>query len=141
MKSNPIKDVSHSMVESSPTFDLQKMIDPVLMVESAPSDYDYPIFAPTTTTIPSVCSGSINLFSKTYNRGSNLTISEDTPDLGKFQFANQLVSLDVSGDCCWQIFTETNYTGDSKQFTSSGTFLSTTSVGPLFRNAASVRRC
>eukprot|EP00091_Calanus_sinicus_P013923 TRINITY_DN3099_c0_g1_i1.p1 TRINITY_DN3099_c0_g1~~TRINITY_DN3099_c0_g1_i1.p1 ORF type:complete len:474 (-),score=125.88 TRINITY_DN3099_c0_g1_i1:145-1518(-) len=93
------------------------------------------------TSLLSVCSGSISLFSKTYNRGTNLTISSDTPDLEHLQFTDQLVSLSVSGDCCWEVFTGTNYNGDSKQFTSSGTFVSTTSVGPVFRNAKSVKRC
>jgi hypothetical protein len=108
-------DIQHSFVSNSPT--TSKSIE------------------------PSVCSGSITLFSKTYNRGTNLTISEDTPDLGKLNFADQLVSLHVTGDCCWQVFTSTKYTGNSKQFTSRGTFLSTTSVGPLFRNAESVKKC
>ena len=88
-----------------------------------------------------VCSGAIHLFSKTYNRGTNVTITEDTANLEKLQFVDQLVSLSVTGDCCWEVFTMTNYHGNSKKFTISGTFLSTTSVGPVFRNAKSIKKC
>merc|ERR1711944_397940 len=30
------------------------------------------------------CSGSLTLFSKTYNRGEKVTVTEDTPDLAQF---------------------------------------------------------
>ena len=88
-----------------------------------------------------VCSGAIRLFSKTYNRGTNVIVTEDTPNLEELQFIDQLVSLSVTGDCCWEVFTGTIYRGNSKKFTSSGTFLSTTSVGPVFRNAKSIKKC
>jgi len=96
---------------------------------------------PTTTTMPSLCSGSISLYSKTYHRGASVTLAEDTEDLELLHFADKLVSLSVEGDCCWEVFTGIAYSGDSKYFTSSGTFLSTTSVGNLFRNAKSVKKC
>jgi len=92
-----------------------------------------------TTQVP--CSGSITLYSKTYHRGDNVTISEDTEDLETLMFTDKLVSLLVSGDCCWQVFTGVNYSGDSKQFTSTGTFTSTTSTGTVFRKAKSVKKC
>lgn len=87
------------------------------------------------------CSGSITLFSKTYHRGDNVTISENTEDLEPLAFTDKLVSLVVSGDCCWEVFTGVNYSGDSEQFTSTGTFTSTTSTGTVFRNNKSVRKC
>merc|ERR1719153_774061 len=87
------------------------------------------------------CSGSITLYSKTYHRGDNVTISEDTEDLETLLFTDKLVSLLVSGDCCWEVFTGVNYSGDSKQFTSTGTFTSTTSTGTVFRKAKSVKKC
>jgi len=87
------------------------------------------------------CSGSLTLYSKTYLRGEKVVISEDTEDLETQQFTDQLVSLSVTGDCCWEVFTGVNYTGDSEQFTSSEKYLSTTSVGQVFRNAKSVKKC
>jgi hypothetical protein len=95
----------------------------------------------TTTTMPPLCSGSISLYSKTYHRGASVSLVEDTEDLGLLRFADKLVSLSVEGDCCWEVFTGIAYSGDSKYFTSSGTFSSTTSVGNLFRNAKSVKKC
>jgi len=87
------------------------------------------------------CSGSITLYSKTYHRGDSVTISENTEDLEPLVFTDKLVSLVVSGDCCWEVFTGVNYSGDSEQFTSTGTFTSTTSTGTVFRNNKSVRKC
>lgn len=87
------------------------------------------------------CSGSITLHSKTYLRGENVVITEDIEDLETLQFTDMLVSLSVADDCCWEVFTGVNYTGDSEQFTSSEKYLSTTSVGQVFRNAKSVKKC
>merc|ERR1719477_55849 len=87
------------------------------------------------------CSGSITLYSKTYHRGDSVTISENTEDLEPLMFTDKLVSLVVSGDCCWEVFTGVNYSGDSEHFTSPGTFTSTTSTGTVFRNNKSVRKC
>jgi len=92
---------------------------------------------PTTT----VCSGTISLYSKTYHRGSSVTLTEDTEDLGLLHFADRLVSLSVEGDCCWEVWTGIAYSGDRRRFNSNGTYLSTTSVGNLFRNAKSVKKC
>merc|ERR1719147_279900 len=86
----------------------------------------------------STCSGSLTLYSKTYLRGEEVVITEDTETQ---QFTDKLVSLSVTGDCCWEVFTGVNYTGDSEQFTSSEKYLSTTSVGQVFRNAKSVKKC
>merc|ERR1712061_467443 len=68
----------------------------------------------TTTTPAGPCSGSLTLFSKTYNRGENVTVTEDTPDLDEFN--NQLVSALVEGDCCWAVYTRGSYSGDSEVF-------------------------
>ena len=87
------------------------------------------------------CSGYIILYSKTYLRGEYVLISDDRDDLEPLLFTDKLVSLSVSGDCCWSVFTGVNYTGDSEQFTNSESYLSTTSVGQVFRNAKSVKKC
>merc|ERR1712088_1200750 len=68
----------------------------------------------TTTTPAGPCSGSLTLFSKTYNRGENVTVTDDTPDLDESN--NQLVSALVEGDCCWAVYTEGSYSGDSEVF-------------------------
>merc|ERR1712165_481727 len=107
-------------------------------------DYDYDLgSAPdlqisTTTTPAGPCSGSLTLFSKTYNRGENVTVTEDTPDLDEFN--NRLVSALVEGDCCWAVYTEGSYSGDSEVFRHGQQYDSVVSVGKTFRKGASVRK-
>ena len=90
---------------------------------------------------PDPCNGSIHLFSKTYNRGNNVTLTEDTPDLSNQNFSDLLASLSVIGDCCWAVFTETYYKGLHQKFTSGSSYFTTTSLGPVFRRAKSVSKC
>merc|ERR1712038_1015442 len=92
----------------------------------------------TTTTPAGPCSGSLTLFSKTYNRGENVTVTEDTPDLDEFN--NRLVSALVEGDCCWAVYTGENYSGDSEVFRHGQQYDSVVSVGKTFRKGVSVRK-
>merc|ERR1712083_903867 len=87
----------------------------------------------TTTTPAGPCSGSLTLFSKTYNRGENVTVTEDTPDLDEFN--NRLVSALVEGDCCWAV-----YSGDSEVFRHGQKYDSVVSVGNTFRKGVSVKK-
>merc|ERR1719150_2831898 len=92
----------------------------------------------TTTTPAGPCSGSLTLFSKTYNRGENVTVTEDTPDLDEFN--NRLVSALVEGDCCWAVYTEGSYSGDREVFRPGQQYDSVVSVGNTFRKGVSVRK-
>merc|ERR1719273_1656533 len=92
----------------------------------------------TTTTPAGPCSGSLTLFSKTYNRGENVTVTDDTPDLDEFN--NQLVSALVEGDCCWAVYTEGSYSGDSEVFRPGQKYDSVVSVGKTFRKGVSVKK-
>merc|ERR1719367_1443212 len=71
---------------------------------------------PTSTTLPVLTSTSkpkdceINLFPKTYLRGSKVTISSQlnstVSDLSLYSFDDKLKSLEVKGPCCWEIFAD-----------------------------------
>merc|ERR1719499_655473 len=69
-------------------------------------------------TQPSTCDGSISLHDKTYLRGINITLTDDMDDLtvSPSKIFQKLTSLEVKGDCCWTIFTEALFQGESKRF-------------------------
>merc|ERR1712027_114895 len=92
-------------------------------------------------TQPSTCDGSISLHDKTYLRGINITLTDDMDDLtvSPSKISQKLTSLEVKGDCCWTIFTEALFQGESKRF-SPGASKSASDMGPVFRAAGSVKK-
>jgi len=92
-------------------------------------------------TQPSTCDGSISLHDKTYLRGLNITITDDMDDLtvSPSKIFQKLTSLEVKGDCCWTIFTEALFEGESKRF-SPGASKSASDMGAVFRAAGSVKK-
>merc|ERR1712038_1698999 len=85
------------------------------------------------------CNGTLTLFTKTYNRGEELMIEEDSEDLEGFD--NKAVTALVSGDCCWDIFSEQNFAGARKTLRPGEKYTGANSLGrDLFRNVSSVRR-
>jgi len=92
-------------------------------------------------TQPSTCDGSISLHDKTYLRGINITLTDDMDDLtvSPSKIFQKLTSLEVKGDCCWTIFTEALFEGESKRF-SPGASKSASDMGAVFRAAGSVKK-
>ncbi|XP_040570169.1 inter-alpha-trypsin inhibitor heavy chain H3-like [Lepeophtheirus salmonis] len=89
------------------------------------------------------CHGNITLFTKTYLRGENITlISDEEADLGGFK----LVSLNVEGSCCWRVFNQVDFKGNSEffQFSHSrsgdGAFNSALEMKDVFRKASSIKK-
>merc|ERR1711963_19456 len=76
---------------------------------------------------------------ETYLRGESLQTNDDITYLSAHGFNNKLVSLEVSSGCCWLIFSEPNFGGETKLFPE-GKYQSVSSVGNLFRAASSVRK-
>merc|ERR1712066_1039059 len=95
----------------------------------------------TTTTLPSTCDGFISLHDKTYLRGLNITVTDDMEDLtaSPSKISQKLTSLEVQGDCCWTIFKEALFAGESKRF-SPGASKSAGDMGAVFRAAGSVKK-
>jgi len=90
---------------------------------------------------PSTCDGSISLHDKTYLRGLNITVTDDMDDLtvSPSKISKKLTSLEVQGDCCWTIFKEALFEGESKRF-SPGASKSAGDMGAVFRAAGSVKK-
>merc|ERR1719228_2122964 len=86
------------------------------------------------------CAGSLTLFSKTYLRGDKAVLEEEEGDWANISFDNLSVSASVSGSCCWQIFSEQNYSGINILLSSQGSYTSVSSLGSLFREVSSVRK-
>merc|ERR1712233_100625 len=91
----------------------------------------------TTTSQPETC--QLTLFSKTYNRGEELVLLDDSADLGSF--SDIAISALVEGPCCWQLFGEVNFAGSSAWLRPGGNYKGTDSFGrELFQEVSSLRR-
>jgi len=91
----------------------------------------------TTTSQPETC--QLTLFSKTYNRGEELVLLDDSADLGSF--SDIAISALLEGSCCWQLFGEVNFAGPSAWLRPGGVYKGTDSFGrDLFQEVSSLRR-
>merc|ERR1712172_318044 len=91
----------------------------------------------TTTSQPETC--QLTLYSKTYNRGEELVLLDDSADLGSF--SDVAISALVEGSCCWQLFGEVNFGGPSAWVRPGGVYKGTDSFGrELFQEVSSLRR-
>ena len=54
---------------------------------------------------------SLQLYSQTYHRGTEMNTTDSNPDLGSF--ADKAVSASMEGDCCWILFKDRNYRLDA----------------------------
>merc|ERR1719327_1063810 len=91
----------------------------------------------TTTNQPEVC--KLTLFSKTYNRGDEITLLDDSDDLGSF--SDIAISAQVEGLCCWQLFGDVDFVGSTTWLRPGETYKGTDSFGrELFRDVSSVKR-
>ena len=106
-------------------------------------DYDDfglgPLSIPPSTTIAPTCNGNITFYSKTYHRGESLDLEDDLEDLDSFD--NEAVSAVIVGDCCWTIFSESNFEGSKKTLWPNVEYKGVSSFGSdLFRNVSSVKK-
>merc|ERR1712222_137315 len=90
-----------------------------------------------TTTQPETC--QLTLYSKTYNRGEELVLLDDSPDLSSF--SDIAISALVEGSCCWELFGEVDFAGPSAWLRPGGVYKGTDSFGrELFQEVSSIRR-
>merc|ERR1712168_112473 len=90
-----------------------------------------------TTSQPETC--QLTLYSKTYNRGEELVLLDDSADLASF--SDIAISALVEGSCCWQLFGEVNFAGPSAWLRPGGVYKGTDSFGrDLFQEVSSLRR-
>merc|ERR1712183_1027000 len=90
-----------------------------------------------TTSHPETC--QLTLYSKTYNRGEELVLLNDSADLASF--SDVAISALVEGSCCWKLFGEVNFAGPTAWLRPGGVYKGTDSFGrELFQEVSSLRR-
>ena len=82
----------------------------------------------------------ITLFAQTYLRGENVSSSSEISDLSEKSFDNKTTSVEVTGSCCWNLFSEKNFQGKKIELRA-GQYKSAGDLGELFRYVSSIRRC
>merc|ERR1712173_468017 len=95
----------------------------------------------TTTTTTKFFPCKLILYSRTHFRGDSLEIETDTDSLAFKNFDDKLASLDVEGNCCWEIFVDENFSGRSMKFQRQGRFPSAVDLQHIFQKASSVKEC
>jgi hypothetical protein len=78
-------------------------------------------------------------YSMTHQRGDSVEITADTEDLSSLNFDNLLFSLKIEGNCCWQIYNEPTYGGDSMTL-KPGAYGSPTRLVKIFNKATSIKK-
>jgi len=88
---------------------------------------------------PSSCNGNLTLFSSTYHRGDQVSLLDDSSDLSSF--SDQAISATIQGSCCWILYADTHFKGESYRLLPGVDYKTTSSFGrALFRDVSSVRR-
>jgi len=110
------------------------------IINKATASTKVPAVKTTTTSTSLECEGQLSIFTKTYLRGENFTVTDDVTDFSNFSFDDLSVSASVSGTCCWTIFAEKNFTGKRLVLSSNKKYTSVSSLGELFRDVSSVSK-
>jgi len=94
----------------------------------------------TTTTPPPVTLGfcKMIMYDKTYFRGESVEITGDVSDFVDVTFDNEVASLKIEGDCCWTLFTDSNFQGASIKL-NVGEYQSPTNIKSVFKKASSAQ--
>merc|ERR1712170_275368 len=77
---------------------------------------------------------------ETYFRGQSIEITGDVSDFNDdtFNFDNEIASLKIEGDCCWTLFTDSNFQGVSMKL-NVGEYQSPTNIRNIFKKASSAQ--
>jgi len=80
------------------------------------------------------------MYDETYFRGQSIEITGDVSDFndGTFNFDNEVASLKIEGDCCWTLFTDSNFQGVSMKL-NVGEYQSPTNIRNIFKKASSAQ--
>ena len=100
---------------------------------------------PTTPVTPAVSCGvagdssQLTLYTATYYRAENVTLTDSLADLSGGPGA-QAVSARLTGACCWLLYAEASYAGQSVRLEPGTAYKSATSLGSLLQNVASAEK-
>jgi len=80
------------------------------------------------------------MYDETYFRGQSIEITGDVSDFNDdtFNFDNEVASLKIEGDCCWTLFTDSNFQGVSMKL-NVGEYQSPTNIRNIFKKASSAQ--
>jgi len=111
-------------------------------VQTTTSAYHTTTYYTTTTTQPPVTFGfcKMIMYDETYFRGQSIEITGDVSDFNDdtFNFDNEIASLKIEGDCCWTLFTDSNFQGVSMKL-NVGEYQSPTNIRNIFKKASSAQ--
>ena len=79
----------------------------------------------------------MKMFEKTHLRGKFVELNSTVEDLATLGFDNKVASVSVF-DCCWEAFTEPNFSGDSK-FLVPQDYTSAIDIKEIVKKASSVK--
>ena len=78
------------------------------------------------------------MYDQTYFRGPSVELTGDVGDLDDLAFDNQVSSVKIEGDCCWTLYTDSNFQGDSIKL-NVGDYQSPTEIKDVFKKGSSAR--
>merc|ERR1739838_96511 len=107
--------------------------------------YDYDSYGSTTTqaTTTTVTLGfcKMTMYDQTYFRGQSVEIMGDLSDFDDLSFDDEVSSVKIEGDCCWTLYTDSNFQGVSVNL-NVGEYQSPTKIKDVFKKASSAKaRC
>merc|ERR1712008_390648 len=95
--------------------------------------------ANTTTATLGFC--KMTMYDQTYFRGQSVEISGDLSDFDDLSFDVEVSSVKIEGDCCWTLYTDSNFQGVSVNL-NVGEYQSPTKIKDVFKKASSAEaRC
>merc|ERR1739844_310086 len=107
--------------------------------------YDYDsygsITAQETTTTVTLGFCKMTMYDQTYFRGQSVEITGDLSDFDDLSFDDEVSSVKIEGDCCWTLYTDSNFQGVSVNL-NVGEYQSPTKIKDVFKKASSAKaRC
>ena len=81
----------------------------------------------------------IIMYEKTGYRGQVAEVTGDMSDFNDISFDNAVQSLKIEGNCCWTIFTEPNYRGNSIVLMECEYSRNTADINEIYMKASSAR--
>ena len=84
-------------------------------------------------------SSQLTLYTATYYRAENLTLTDSVADLSGGA-GGRAVSARLTGPCCWVLYAELNYAGESVRLEPGKEYKSVTSLGRLLQKVKSAEK-
>ena len=99
--------------------------------------YDSTTIQATTTTVTfGFC--KMTMYDQTYFRGQSVEITGDISDFDDLSFDDEISSVKIEGDCCWTLYTDSNFQGISVNL-NVGEYQSPTKIKDVFKKASSAK--